>query len=348
LPEDLQQIKQQVSIPAEAAGGTATEAQESPDQSQPAKSEQPADNTQAAKMESIQRSAPVENLSEKHLEPVAEDKAAVESAAKPETPVSDSVAISTETSPEEKSLESAERPSVPEPNDMQSPPQEEEIAPIADIAAEDTAQEEKTEEAAPLVLELPLSRQETVAKRAPEVIVTPEASTPEVTDTQVAMEDTQATEIKAEETTKAEEPTEAVTPTEEIDQTDSDATPEVTAASSEDTSPAEPNEQPETTDTAQLAVSANEVIESAGQTAAGSSRASNDPRLKPSPVTELKVVTETPAIGFSDALDTSLPSPITITPSTLQRPANDPRLARRIQKEGSQQDLLQESAAENS
>lgn len=347
LPEDLQQIKQQVSIPAEATGGIAADAKKSPEQSQPAPSEQPVDNTQAARTESPQRSTAAETASEKHLEPVAEGKAVVESVAKPETPASDSAAISTETPPEEKSLESAERPSADEPNGIQSRPQEEETAPIADIAAENTAQEEKAEEAAPLVLELPLSHEETVVKTAPEAIVTPKASTPEETNTQLAIEDTQATEINAEEATKAEAPTEAVTPVEESDQIQSDTTPELTTESS-DSTPVEINEQPETSDVEQVAETAKEGTDSASETASGSARASNDPRLKPNPVTELKIVTETPAVGFSDALDTSLPSPVTVTPSTLQRPANDPRLARRIHKEGSQQDLLQESTAENS
>lgn len=57
-------------------------------------------------------------------------------------------------------------------------------------------------------------------------------------------------------------------------------------------------------------------------------RAVNDPRRLPKPVTQVAIVTDTPVIPFSPALDTSLPAPVSVAAVNYARPANDPRVAR--------------------
>ncbi|MFA5633461.1 MAG: ribonuclease E/G, partial [Porticoccaceae bacterium] len=63
-------------------------------------------------------------------------------------------------------------------------------------------------------------------------------------------------------------------------------------------------------------------------------RASNDPRLRPTPkkAVEIKsIVVEQPV---SQPLDTSLPPPVAVAPVTIQRPANDPRTRRTAGPQG--------------
>jgi len=59
------------------------------------------------------------------------------------------------------------------------------------------------------------------------------------------------------------------------------------------------------------------------------SRAGNDPRLAPKPVSTIQIVTEMPVRQQSRALDTSLPPSVTHNPRPIVRPANDPRLAKK-------------------
>ncbi|WP_226646552.1 ribonuclease E [Microbulbifer variabilis] len=59
-------------------------------------------------------------------------------------------------------------------------------------------------------------------------------------------------------------------------------------------------------------------------------RAGNDPRINPKPLLELAIVTEHREIGSQQPLDTAQPAAIEHSPRALSRPANDPRMARRI------------------
>ncbi|WP_444921952.1 ribonuclease E [Microbulbifer sp. CnH-101-G] len=59
-------------------------------------------------------------------------------------------------------------------------------------------------------------------------------------------------------------------------------------------------------------------------------RAGNDPRINPKPLLELAIVTEHREMGSQQPLDTAQPAAIEHSPRTLARPANDPRMARRV------------------
>lgn len=58
------------------------------------------------------------------------------------------------------------------------------------------------------------------------------------------------------------------------------------------------------------------------------SRAGNDPRVAPKPVQDVRILTETRSRPLPRALDTSLPSHVVHNPRDLNRPSNDPRVAR--------------------
>jgi len=75
--------------------------------------------------------------------------------------------------------------------------------------------------------------------------------------------------------------------------------------------------------------------------ATASPRAANDPRRAPRPVS-VSIVTESPVIPTSPALDTSLPSPIVVVPAPYTRPANDPRVARNPVDSGVEREALQQ------
>lgn len=56
-------------------------------------------------------------------------------------------------------------------------------------------------------------------------------------------------------------------------------------------------------------------------------KASNDPRHKPAPVQELKIISSTETVEHSAPLDTTSTAPVIAESSPFQRPANDPRAA---------------------
>ncbi len=58
-------------------------------------------------------------------------------------------------------------------------------------------------------------------------------------------------------------------------------------------------------------------------------RASNDPRKAPKPVSQISIITETIEAQTARALDTSLPPSVDHNPRPLARPSNDPRLSKR-------------------
>lgn len=62
-------------------------------------------------------------------------------------------------------------------------------------------------------------------------------------------------------------------------------------------------------------------------------RASNDPRKAPKPVSQVSIITETIESQASRALDTSLPPSVDHNPRPLTRPSNDPRLNKRSTNE---------------
>ncbi len=62
-------------------------------------------------------------------------------------------------------------------------------------------------------------------------------------------------------------------------------------------------------------------------------RANNDPRKAPKPISQVSIITETIDNPASRALDTSLPPSVDHNPRPLSRPLNDPRLAKRNNKE---------------
>ncbi|WP_323814527.1 ribonuclease E [Cellvibrio sp. NN19] len=62
-------------------------------------------------------------------------------------------------------------------------------------------------------------------------------------------------------------------------------------------------------------------------------RASNDPRKAPKPVSKINIITETIETQASNALDTSLPPSVDHNPRPLSRPSNDPRLNKRSTNE---------------
>ncbi len=57
-------------------------------------------------------------------------------------------------------------------------------------------------------------------------------------------------------------------------------------------------------------------------------RANNDPRISPKPVGNISVLTEKPDVPKAHPLDTSLPPSVVHNPRPIQRPANDPRIAK--------------------
>ncbi|WP_346836462.1 ribonuclease E [Microbulbifer sp. SAOS-129_SWC] len=61
-------------------------------------------------------------------------------------------------------------------------------------------------------------------------------------------------------------------------------------------------------------------------------RAVNDPRENPQPLRDLEIVTERRDLGLLHALDTAQPAAIEHQPRALTRPANDPRVARRVEQ----------------
>lgn len=68
--------------------------------------------------------------------------------------------------------------------------------------------------------------------------------------------------------------------------------------------------------------------ETEASTAVAYSRASNDPRLNPKPVTEITITTETRTRPLPQALNTAEPPLVKHQPRNLSRPANDPRVAK--------------------
>jgi hypothetical protein len=101
--------------------------------------------------------------------------------------------------------------------------------------------------------------------------------------------------------------------------------PEVNATP-EENAPSQPAPSPSPAPTAPVAAtSAPATSESTG-----GFRAPNDPRTAPKPVAALQIVTQTPVVPMSQALDTSQPAPVSVAASNHQRPANDPRAARLI------------------
>jgi ribonuclease E len=75
-------------------------------------------------------------------------------------------------------------------------------------------------------------------------------------------------------------------------------------------------------------------------------RASNDPRKKPKPVSEVKVSTERPEIKQAKPLDTSAPAPVVAAKPKVSRASNDPRKKRNAEKPQSNQDVAGGSAPE--
>ncbi|WP_295798212.1 ribonuclease E [uncultured Microbulbifer sp.] len=67
-------------------------------------------------------------------------------------------------------------------------------------------------------------------------------------------------------------------------------------------------------------------------------RASNDPRINPRPLESLEIVTERRSLGELRPLDTAQPAAIEHSPRALQRPANDPRVARGDKAEAAEND----------
>lgn len=87
------------------------------------------------------------------------------------------------------------------------------------------------------------------------------------------------------------------------------------------------------------AITANVEIETAERKTvtevnlASPTRASNDPRKAPKPVSQVSIITETIESQASRALDTSLPPSVDHNPRPLARPSNDPRLTKRSTNE---------------
>jgi len=343
LPEELQQVKKKVSIPVEETTGVAAEAkQESPITS----AETDAPKAEEIQPEATQAPVTADTFAEKHLEPVAEDKAAVDSNADeaPST-TQESSTTSQEALETTAAVDADEKNAQPEVTAAPVEAQAETTEVPATPEAEDTTQDET-----PLVLELPVAKTDRTSgpKTASENLTAVEG-TPEPEELSFNTQVSEPESAKQPEEATQPDPEVALAPTPHTD----------TPAESVEATEAEATEINATESGSATAVDAQETTEGAAtetqnqpapqeSTTAGSTRASNDPRLQPRPVTELQIVTETPAPIFSDALDTSLPAPIAVAPSNLQRPSNDPRLARRAQKENSQQELLPESSAENS
>lgn len=79
-------------------------------------------------------------------------------------------------------------------------------------------------------------------------------------------------------------------------------------------------------------VKAEDRVQVSEATSSTTGRATNDPRHAPKPV-HTEIITETPDISASPALDTSLPSPVSVVAIPYSRPLNDPRSSRRENSE---------------
>jgi len=65
-------------------------------------------------------------------------------------------------------------------------------------------------------------------------------------------------------------------------------------------------------------------------------RATNDPRLMPKPLAAIEIVTEAPVRKQAKALDTSLPPIVEHNPRPINRPANDPRSAKKQESQANE------------
>ncbi|PHS73559.1 MAG: ribonuclease E [Porticoccus sp.] len=87
--------------------------------------------------------------------------------------------------------------------------------------------------------------------------------------------------------------------------------------------------------------SAPELIDNAQKQPA---RASNDPRVAPRPVVKIDIATDTRSKPLPQPLDTSQPSPVTVSPVNIPRAINDPRAQNRDEETGSSETTAIEKA----
>ncbi|QFT54686.1 Rne/Rng family ribonuclease [Microbulbifer sp. THAF38] len=174
------------------------------------------------------------------------------------------------------------------------------------------------------------------------------------TQAPIASEATAAARVKAEPTTSATETQQAVTPaaTKEAPQATAKASQEATSTKTpasaktaeaiveqqdaEETALQEASEAAKATEKQSDAIAREEIMAEEAiaseeiNAPATQGRAGNDPRINPKPLLELAIVTEHREMGSQQPLDTAQPAAIEHSPRALARPANDPRMARRV------------------
>ncbi|MEP3857993.1 MAG: ribonuclease E [Porticoccus sp.] len=163
--------------------------------------------------------------------------------------------------------------------------------------------------------------------------------------------ETNAEEEKAEET----EPARRNTETSEVDELRADEplakaessssdTDMGTAAGEETLTPLHDAVIPDTADEAVSETTEESVTEASYNAQKQPARASNDPRIAPRPVAKIDIATDTRSKPLPQPLDTSQPSPVTVSPVNIPRAINDPRTQNRDKETGSSETTAIEKA----
>ena len=163
--------------------------------------------------------------------------------------------------------------------------------------------------------------------------------------------ETNAEEEKAEET----EPARRNTETSEVDELRADEPLAKAESSSSDTdmgtatgeetlTPLHDAVIPDTADEAVSETTEESVTEASYNAQKQPARASNDPRIAPRPVAKIDIATDTRSKPLPQPLDTSQPSPVTVSPVNIPRAINDPRTQNRDKETGSSETTAIEKA----
>ena len=256
----------------------------------------------------------------------AEQPKAPQEPRKPQQEITDEKPATRKAEQAEHSAEQASRqvkpttakPAEPEvaPSQAAEPQKAEQSAPAAKADSEKTAEQSEAESTEPAAVVTPAAEQSE-----------PEASSEATAgDTTVSQESTsektrepEVSQVKVNSTTTTAadadtQSAESVAPTPDAPESSKSATADAPKAS------AAPDAA-----SSKVAISRKNGEQPAARTF---SRAGNDPRIAPKPVAAVRILTETRTRPLPRALDTSQPSRVGHNPRKLERPSNDPRVAK--------------------
>jgi ribonuclease E len=271
--------------PANPAVAASNSSDEKPAQDSKSSDEKPAQSSRAPQGRDSQKASAERSAKPRQNRPAQEQS----EPAKPATTEANSKPAETAAQPQSNATSGHSSGARSEPQPPQTDSGQAQAEPVAEQPKAQKAAQQPAPNAAP-------NGETASTKHEPSVTPPAEPETAEAPAEPLA--ETEVTEAETAETAVAEAKADANQPA-----TVADATSDNSAASvsESDKKPSEPSAE------------------------GGVSRAGNDPRLKPKPVSAVRILTETRTRPLPHALDTSQPARVHHNPRSLKRPSNDPR-----------------------